>query len=189
MAIEKRVEAHIIFSKYRFPYLVWGSGPIQSTMTLLKDYSKADTNRSGATRMFWFGFHITRLMSQNQQFSATFRFIFGLYKWAIIPLEDFLTPKCLFIDESWATLKTAFLYSSCTTIWQITLHSSCTVALTFSASSTENDLEQDSTSSFFCALINCSLVRRSLLTYINVGLRTGPSLIDLWSWTVSRWDI
>jgi hypothetical protein len=41
--------------------------------------------------------------------------------------------------------------------------------LTFSASSTENDLEQDSTSSFSCALINCSLVRRSLLTYINVG--------------------
>ena len=146
-------------------------------------------------------------MSQNQQFSATSRLIFGLYKWAIIPLEDFLTPKCLFIDESWATLKTAFLYSSCTTIWQISLHSSCTVAsggrhflinaysfmklqtLTFSASSTENDLEQDSTSSFFCALINCSLVRRSLLTYINVGLRTGPSLINLWSWTVSRWDI
>jgi hypothetical protein len=70
--LEKRV-----YSKYRFPYLVLGSGPIQSTMTLLKDYSKADTNRSGATRMFWFGFHITRLMSQNQQFSATSRLIFG----------------------------------------------------------------------------------------------------------------
>ena len=28
MAIEKRVEAHIIFSKYRCPYLVLGSGPI-----------------------------------------------------------------------------------------------------------------------------------------------------------------
>ena len=47
MAIEKRVN-----SKYKFPYLVLGSDPIQSTMTLLKDYSKADTGRSGAARMF-----------------------------------------------------------------------------------------------------------------------------------------
>ena len=52
MTIEKRVEAHIIFSKYRFPYLVLGSDPIQSTLTLLEDYSKAGTVRSGATRMF-----------------------------------------------------------------------------------------------------------------------------------------
>jgi hypothetical protein len=35
---------------------------------------------------------------------------------------------------------------------------------------------------------NCSLVRRSLLTYNNVVLRTGLSLIVLLSWTVSRWD-
>ena len=47
MAIEKRV-----YSKYIFPYLVLGSGPIQSTMTLLKDNSKSDTGRSGAARMF-----------------------------------------------------------------------------------------------------------------------------------------
>ena len=40
MAIEKRVEAHII-----------GSGSTQSTITLLKDYSKEGTDRSGATRM------------------------------------------------------------------------------------------------------------------------------------------
>jgi len=43
MAIEKRVEAHIIVSKYRFPYLVLGSGPTQSTITLLKDHSKEGT--------------------------------------------------------------------------------------------------------------------------------------------------
>ena len=33
MATEKRVEAHIIFSKYIFPYLVLGSSLTQSTMT------------------------------------------------------------------------------------------------------------------------------------------------------------
>jgi hypothetical protein len=67
-----------------------------------------------------------------------------------------------------------------------TFHPFVVIALPFSASSTENDLEQGSTSSSFCALIRCSLVRRSLLTYINVGLRTGPSLIDLWS--LSLWS-
>jgi hypothetical protein len=124
MAIEKRV-----YSKYRFPYLVLGNGPIQSTMTLLKDYSKSDTGRSGAARMFWIGFHITRQMSQDQQFSATSRLIFGPYKWVVIPLEELLTPKCSFIDESWATLTTAFLYFSGTTLWQITLHSSAQLHL------------------------------------------------------------
>ena len=57
MAIEKRVEVHIIVSKYIFPYLVLGSSLTQSTitqstMTLLKDYSKAGTGWSGATRKF-----------------------------------------------------------------------------------------------------------------------------------------
>ena len=52
MAIEKRVEVHIIVSKYIFPYLVLGSSLTQSTMTLLKDYSKASSGRSGATRKF-----------------------------------------------------------------------------------------------------------------------------------------
>jgi hypothetical protein len=33
MAIEKRVKAHIIVSKYIFPYLVLGSSLTQSTMT------------------------------------------------------------------------------------------------------------------------------------------------------------
>jgi hypothetical protein len=37
MTIEKRVIIHI------FPYLVLGSGHTQSTITILKDYSKADT--------------------------------------------------------------------------------------------------------------------------------------------------
>ena len=45
MAIEKRVEVHIIFSKYIFPYLVLGSSLTESTMVLLKDYSKAGTGR------------------------------------------------------------------------------------------------------------------------------------------------
>jgi hypothetical protein len=43
MAIEKRVKAHIIVSKYTFPYLVLGSSLTQSTMTQLKEYSKAGT--------------------------------------------------------------------------------------------------------------------------------------------------
>ena len=142
--------------------------------------------------MLLFVFPITRPMLQDQQFWATPCFIFGQLKWANIALEVLLTPKCSVIDESWDRLTTAFLYSSCTTIWQMTLHPSYTVAsggrhfvintqsfmklqtLPFSASSTENDIEQGSTSSFFCALISCSLVRRSLLTYINVGLRIGP---------------
>ena len=52
MAIEKRVKVHIIVSKYIFPYLVLRSSLTQSTMTLLKDYSKAGTGRRGATRKF-----------------------------------------------------------------------------------------------------------------------------------------
>ena len=52
MAIEKRVEAHIIVSKNIFPYLVLGSSLTQSTMTLLKDFSNTGTGRSGATRKF-----------------------------------------------------------------------------------------------------------------------------------------
>jgi hypothetical protein len=51
MALEKQVEAHIKVSKYRFPYLVLGSGTTQSTITLLKDSSKEGTGRSGVTRM------------------------------------------------------------------------------------------------------------------------------------------
>ena len=61
--------------------------------------------------------------------------------------------------------------------------------LTFSASSTENDLEHGSRGSSFCALISCSLLRRSLLTHLIVGLRTRPSLIHHLSLTVSRWDV
>ena len=50
--MKKRVEAHIIVSKYRFPYLVLGSSLAQSTITLLKDYSKAGKGQGGATRKF-----------------------------------------------------------------------------------------------------------------------------------------
>jgi hypothetical protein len=70
MAIEKRVVIYI------FPYLVLGSVLTQSTITLLEDYSKAGMGRSRATRMFWFGFHITRKMLPDQQFLATSRLIF-----------------------------------------------------------------------------------------------------------------
>ena len=52
MAIEKQVKAHIIVIKYRFPYLFLGSGPIQSTMTVLEDDSNAGTVQRGATQMF-----------------------------------------------------------------------------------------------------------------------------------------
>jgi len=62
---------------YIFPYLVLGGGLTQSAITLLEDYSKAGMGRSGATRMFWFGFHITREMLQDQQFLAMSRLIFG----------------------------------------------------------------------------------------------------------------
>ena len=104
-------------SKYRFPLLALGSGSTQSTLTLLKDYSKDGTDRSGATRMVWFGFPINLQMLQDQQFSATSRLIFRKWKWANIPLDVLFTPKCSVIDESWVRLTTAFLYSSCTTIW------------------------------------------------------------------------
>jgi hypothetical protein len=32
-------------------------------------------------------------------------------------------------------------------------------------------------------------MRRSLLAYLIVDFRTGTSLVELWFWTVSRWDI
>ena len=48
MASGKRMEAHIIVSNYRFPYLILGSGPTQSRITLLKESSKAGTGRSVA---------------------------------------------------------------------------------------------------------------------------------------------
>jgi hypothetical protein len=31
-------------------------------------------------------------------------------------------------------------------------------------------------------------MRRSLLAYLIVDFRTGTSLVELWFWTVSRWD-
>jgi hypothetical protein len=44
MASGKRVEAHIIVSNYRFPYLFLESAPHpQSTITLLKESSNAGT--------------------------------------------------------------------------------------------------------------------------------------------------
>jgi hypothetical protein len=38
-------------SKYVFPYLMLGSGPRQSALTLLKDNAKENTYRRGATQM------------------------------------------------------------------------------------------------------------------------------------------
>ena len=40
---KKPEEAHSMVSKYVFPYLVLGSGPTQSTLTLPKDASKEST--------------------------------------------------------------------------------------------------------------------------------------------------
>jgi hypothetical protein len=48
MVSGKRVEAHIIVSNYKFPYLVLGSGPAQSTITLLKESSNSGKGRSVA---------------------------------------------------------------------------------------------------------------------------------------------
>ena len=48
IASGKRVEAHNIVSNYRFPYLFLGSGPTQSTITLLKESSKTSKGRSVA---------------------------------------------------------------------------------------------------------------------------------------------
>ena len=48
IASGKRVEAHIIVNTYRFPYLVLGSGATRSTISLLKESSKAGTDRSVA---------------------------------------------------------------------------------------------------------------------------------------------
>jgi hypothetical protein len=70
-----------------------------------------------------------------------------------------------------------------------TITCSIAMAICLSASSTENDLIPGSTSSSFCALISCSLMRRLLLAYLIVDFRTETSLVELWFWTVSRWDI
>jgi hypothetical protein len=51
--------AHIIVSKQRFPYLALGRCPTQSTINIQKDSSETGTGRSGAIRIFWFGFPIT----------------------------------------------------------------------------------------------------------------------------------
>ena len=47
-----QVDAHIIVSKQRVPYLVLGRGPTESTITLQKETSETGTGRSGATQMF-----------------------------------------------------------------------------------------------------------------------------------------
>ena len=46
------VEAHIIVSRNSFPDLVFGNGPTQSIMTLLKGSSKAGIGCKGARGIF-----------------------------------------------------------------------------------------------------------------------------------------
>ena len=41
IASGKRVEAHIMVRRYSQPFFVWGKGPTQSIITLLKGSSKA----------------------------------------------------------------------------------------------------------------------------------------------------
>jgi hypothetical protein len=126
MAIKELVEAHIIVSKYIFPYLALGSSLTQSTMTQLKEYSKAGTGRSGATRkidsLIRFP-HNSADVTRSTVLGNVSSYIRPV-KMGQYPVGGFVNTKFSVIDESWARLTTVFLYSSCTTIWQITLHSS-----------------------------------------------------------------
>ena len=56
MASGNLVDAHIIVRRYWFPLLAFGSGPTQSTITLLKGSSNAGMGCSGDTGMVWLGF-------------------------------------------------------------------------------------------------------------------------------------
>jgi hypothetical protein len=38
-------------------------------------------------------------------------------------------------------------------------------------------------------LLQAGIIETSLLAYLIVDFRTGTSLVELWFWTVSRWDI
>ena len=59
IASGKRVEEHIIVSKYWCPDFDLGSGPTQSIITLLKGSEKAGIGLSGAFGIFWLGLPIT----------------------------------------------------------------------------------------------------------------------------------
>ena len=59
IASGKRVEAHIIVKRYSFPYLVFGIGPTQLIMILLKGSLNAGIGSNPAFGMTWLGFPIT----------------------------------------------------------------------------------------------------------------------------------
>ena len=65
MASENLVELHFIVNRYSLPAFVFGSGPTQSIITLLKASSKAGMGCSGAWSIVllglpttWYGWHI-----------------------------------------------------------------------------------------------------------------------------------
>jgi hypothetical protein len=140
-------------------------------------------------------------MLQDQQFSATSRLIFG-QKMGQYPVGGFVNTQVIshwwIMGQAHNCFPVFFLYHYLADHSTFTLHSRIWRSpfsrqyLVFHEIANINIicflywewLKKGSTSSSFCALISCSLVRRSLLTYLIVGLRTGPSLIDLWSWTV-----
>ena len=59
IASEKRVEAHIVVKRYSLPDLLFGNGPIQSIMILLKRSSNAGIGCNPALGMTWLGLPTT----------------------------------------------------------------------------------------------------------------------------------
>ena len=59
IASGKRVEAHIIVKRYSLPDLVYGNGPTQSIMILLKGSSNAGIGCNPGLGMTWLGLPTT----------------------------------------------------------------------------------------------------------------------------------
>ena len=58
IALGKRVEGHIIVKRYSFPDLVFGNGPTQLIMILLKGSLNAGIGCNPALGMTWLGLPI-----------------------------------------------------------------------------------------------------------------------------------
>ena len=59
IASGKRVQAHIIVKRYSLPDLVFGKGPTQSVIILLKSLSNAEIGCNPAFGMTWLGLPTT----------------------------------------------------------------------------------------------------------------------------------
>jgi hypothetical protein len=112
-------------------------------------------------------------------------------------LEFFFKPKCSVIFESWPSswlLSGMLLVPISVRSLSIHLtqwHLMVAIFSSILSLSWNNKYEPSlpvllRVSSSFCALISRSLVKRPSLTYLIVYLRTGSSIIDLWTWSVSR---